>query len=520
MKKNNLNKYISIKWKIFLYFVTFLAILLIGLWIVQTVYLDSIYKKIKKTNMKKTVSVIEEHINGTDILDDDMYNYLEDKAKEIDANIAIIDEDGYGLYFTNTSNMIKHENMSSEKLKKLISDNKDIDKIEEIDIIKYEDLYQTLPEENAFENKDKYKPDRKPDAEDNNKYPNYNQTVIDNQNKKMNTFSMFKVIKDSNGDSYGIIISSNVIPVDATVHTIRVELFYISIIMIFISLILALLLSRRFSNPIINLNKSAKEFAKGNFDIKFDANGFKEITELSDTLKKTAIELKKADALKKDLIANVSHDLRTPLTMITAYSEIMRDIPGENTPENVQVIIDETNRLTKLVNDLLDLSKIQAGVTSLETKEYDLTESIESVILRHSKLLEPYDYKINFEFDCHVLVDADEFKIYQVIYNLIANAINYTGEDKKVTIKQIVNDDTVRIEVVDTGKGISEDEIENVWERYYKIDKTHKRAIIGTGLGLSIVKNILDLHGAKYGVDSTLGKGSSFWFEMKVTEKI
>ena len=116
--------------------------------------------------------------------------------------------------------------------------------------------------------------------------------------------------------------------------------------------------------------------------------------------------------------------------------------------------------------------------------------------------------------------DADEFKIYQVIYNLIANAINYTGEDKKVTIKQIVNDDTVRIEVVDTGKGISEDEIENVWERYYKIDKTHKRAIIGTGLGLSIVKNILDLHGAKYGVDSTLGKGSSFWFEMKVTEKI
>jgi signal transduction histidine kinase len=106
--------------------------------------------------------------------------------------------------------------------------------------------------------------------------------------------------------------------------------------------------------------------------------------------------------------------------------------------------------------------------------------------------------------------------MYQVIYNLINNAINYTGEDKVVRVKQIINGEIVRIEVTDTGQGIAKEELKNVWERYYKIDKEHKRAIMGTGLGLSIVKNILELHHARYGVDSTLGKGSTFWFELKV----
>ena len=224
--------------------------------------------------------------------------------------------------------------------------------------------------------------------------------------------------------------------------------------------------------------------------------------------------------LRANLLRTISHDLRTPLTMITAYSEVMRDLPGENTPENVQVIIDETKRLTFLVNDLLDMSKIQAGVTTLETKEYDLSESINAAIERHSKLLEPYGYKVIFKYDRHVLVEADEFKIYQVIYNLIGNAVNYTGEDKKVIINQIVENGNVRIQVIDSGEGIPKDKLENVWDRYYKIDKEHKRAIMGSGLGLSIVQNILKLHNAKYGVESEEGIGSTFWFELPVTSEV
>lgn len=325
-----------------------------------------------------------------------------------------------------------------------------------------------------------------------------------------------KMVTASLGEKYAVMIDSVITPIDATVHTLRVQLIYISAIMVVLSLIIAFIISKRVSKSIIRINATAKDLAKGNFDVEFDGKDYKEIAELSETLNYTAKELSKSDLLQKELLANVSHDLRTPLTMITAYSEVMRDLPGENTPENVQVIIDEANRLTCLVNDLLDISKIQAGVARLETKEYDITESIKAIIERHSKLLEPYGYKIDFEYHENILVEADEFKIYQVIYNLIANAVNYAGEDRYIKVTQIKRENSVRIEVKDNGQGIAKDKLDSVWERYYKIDKDHKRAILGSGLGLSIVKNILVMHEAKYGVISEEGKGSTFWFELKI----
>ena len=253
--------------------------------------------------------------------------------------------------------------------------------------------------------------------------------------------------------------------------------------------------------------------------MRFEGDSYREIAQLSETLNQAAVELAKAEGLQRELIANVSHDLRTPLTMITAYSEIMRDLPGENSPENVQVIIDEAKRLTSLVNDLLDVSKLQAGVMELNLKEYDLTASIESVLARYSKFLEQNGYTVDFEYDRNILVVADEDKMYQVIYNLVNNAINYTGEDKKIIVRQRVAGSIARIEVIDTGEGIAPEELTNVWERYYKVDKNHKRAVMGTGLGLSIVKNVLKLHGLSYGVNSEVGKGTCFWFEISVKEE-
>ena len=165
---------------------------------------------------------------------------------------------------------------------------------------------------------------------------------------------------------------------------------------------------------------------------------------------------------------------------------------------------------------MLDVSKLQAGVLQLEKRVYNLTESINGVMERYVKLKEQDQYQIQFLSEERVFVCADEYKIFQVLYNLINNAINYTGEDKKVVVEQIVKDGKVRIEVRDTGAGIPEEELDNVWERYYKVDKVHKRAIQGTGLGLSICKNILKLHQAEYGVESRQGCGSTFWFELEI----
>jgi signal transduction histidine kinase len=200
--------------------------------------------------------------------------------------------------------------------------------------------------------------------------------------------------------------------------------------------------------------------------------------------------------------------------MIKGYSEVMRDIPDENTPENVQVIIDETERLTELVNDMLDLSKIKAGTRKPEIEVFNLTETVSAVLTRYEKLTESKNYKISFEAEENVCVKADRTMLLQVIYNLVNNAVNYTGEDNVVMIKQTISGDRVRISVIDTGEGIGEEDIPYIWDRYYKVDKVHKRARVGTGLGLSIVKGILESHGALYGVDSIVGEGSTFWFEL------
>lgn len=319
------------------------------------------------------------------------------------------------------------------------------------------------------------------------------------------------------GDSYVMMFDSDLTPLNATVDTLERQFGWIMCMLIIGALILAIILSRLICTPIERMSRSARRLAKGDYGEIFEGGSYREVTELADTLNYAATELAKNDNLQKELVANISHDLRTPLTMIKGYSEVMRDIPGENSPENVQVIIDETERLTELVNDMLDLSKIKAGTRKPEPEVFNLTETVRTVMLRYEKLTERDGYDISFDADVDVCVNADTTMLLQVIYNLINNALNYTGDDKKVMIVQTVTGDVVRISVTDTGKGIEENELPLIWDRYYKVDKVHKRARVGTGLGLSIVKGILEAHNANYGVESKLDEGSTFWFELGIS---
>lgn len=323
-----------------------------------------------------------------------------------------------------------------------------------------------------------------------------------------------------------VLLNTEMVPVDSTVSTLRVQLVYISIILFAVSIILAAVMSSMVTKPIRNMSNEAAKLAMGSYNVNFDGGNCRETAQLSETLNRAAYELSKLDKMQKDLIANISHDLRTPLTMIAGYTEAMRDLPGEATPENMQIVIDETNRLTSLVNDMLEVSRYQSGTQVLKTARFNFTEVIRQTVNRYAKLREKEGYIITFEYDGEdVYVDADETRILQVVYNLVNNAINYTGDDKTVLIRQSViqtdeaeRKSEVMLEVIDTGQGIPEEALPLVWERYYKVHDFHKRANMGTGLGLSIVKNILVLHGAKFGVSSTVGKGSCFWFRLKVSD--
>ncbi len=333
---------------------------------------------------------------------------------------------------------------------------------------------------------------------------------------RMESITREKDFTLKNGKVISLTFHAIITPVNATVSTLEVQLYIITVIMILLSVGLALIIARRVSKPIVEINKSAKELARGNYHTDFNGQGFLEIKELSDTLNTAATELSKVENLRKELMANISHDLRTPLALIYSYAEIMHDFPEENTPERTQTIMDEAKRLTSLVNDVLDVSKLETGTSKLNLQQYNLTKSIAGTVVRMAELVKNHGYTLSFEYEEDVYVFADEVKITQAFYNLLINAVNYSGDDKKVWVKQSISGGFVNIEVTDNGEGIAKENLSYIWDRYYKFSKNHKRPVTGTGLGLSIVKKIIELHGGEYGVQSEPGKGSTFRFSLKI----
>ncbi len=326
--------------------------------------------------------------------------------------------------------------------------------------------------------------------------------------------------KDDNGKLYYIFIESSVEPIDATASIIKEQLTFITIILFELALIITMFLSGRITRPLTKLTQSAEKFAKGDYDVRFDGNGYAEVKQLSDVLNTAGEEISKVTSLRHDLIANVSHDLRTPLTIIKSYAEMIRDLSGDNPKkreEHLGVIIDEADRLSGLVNSILELSKLENSERVLTPEKFSLHEKMEQVLSRYTLLNENEGYNITFEKQEDVTCYCDIAAIEQVLYNLINNAINYCGEDKAVIIRQLNKGDSVRIEIIDHGEGINEKLLPQIFDRYYRAPKA-KRDVIGTGLGLSIVKTILHQHGFPFGVSSVVGEGSVFWFEMTPTD--
>ncbi len=313
-------------------------------------------------------------------------------------------------------------------------------------------------------------------------------------------------------------INTSIEPVSSTASILIRQLIIITIILLLLSFITSYYIARHISKPIIDISQKAKRIQDKKIDFSTDTK-ILELAELSESLNYAKDELSKTDELRRDLMANVSHDLKTPLTMIKAYAEMSTDLHKNNfekQKQDMDTIIEETERLTTLVNDILTLSKMQSNVEELHIEEIDLIGLINNILLRYDYLEELENYKFIFEHKNKVInIKADKQKLEQVIYNLINNAINYTGEDNTVTIKIINTKEKIKVEIIDTGKGIKESDIPYVWDKYYKNQKKHKRNLIGTGLGLSIVKEILEAHNFKYGIASKENKGTTFYFEIR-----
>ena len=494
-------KEISIRWKLIAYMSAFVALLLMVTWLFQVFLLDIFFLSVKKKEMKGAALQLAATLE-TDQLPAQVYEEAADHSlcviiyqinQQKISKKTSVDATGSNVIMSLTQERLwdfyeKAMENGGSRFARISFGGYEIQSDTDMDV-----LFDQMEAQDEFG-----EPVR---------IPTKNVRLV-----------YIHLAKTASNQQYVILLDTNMQPLNSTVQTLTVQYLWIAVIILIMTSMMVVILYRRISSPIIRMNQAAKLLAKGRYDVEFSGEGYRETRELADTLNYASNELSRLDGLQKELIANISHDLRTPLTMIRGYGEMMRDLPGENTPENMQVIIDETTRLSALVTDLLDLSKLQSGTATATPTLFNLTNAVREVLLRYDQLIKHNGYRVSFAYDVEVNVYADRGMLLQVLYNLINNAINYTGEDRTVTVTQTVLEQSVRITVTDTGDGIAPEEMPLIWDRYYKVDKVHRRAMIGTGLGLSIVKEILEKHQAAYGVNSKLGEGSSFWFELPVIE--
>lgn len=476
----------GIRHRVMMYLMAFVAALILLLWLFQIVLLDDFYRWNKTNQIRQTSDIVAANVDNSEL-----GRLIDHLASRGDMCIVLLDQHGKTIAASDDIRFCLIHRMSKEDRSFWCGHAPEDGSV-------LTELFNVAPAIEAQVNPRNFRGRVPQVAED-------QQALL-----------CIRRVSMADGAEGYLLLNAIITPLDATVETLRTQLVFITVVVLLGAVLLAWMISRRVARPIVETSEAARRLSHGQYDPPEHGSEYREMAALNETLAIAAKELSQVENLQHELIANISHDLRTPLTMIGGYAEVMRDIPGEASPENLQIVIDETNRLTSLVSELLDFSKLQTGSAQMEMALFDLTEAVESIVQRVARMTEKDGYIPHFEPEEHVTVRADEKRIGQVVYNLLGNALTYTGDDRTVTVTQTVEEDKVRIAIRDTGKGIPADELPLIWNRYYRAKESHRRAVIGSGLGLSIVQSILERHGAKYGVDSTEGEGTTFWFECEI----
>ena len=463
--------YKSIKFKTWLYFILFAGFLMLLLWVLQVLFLNNFYDVMKDEQTKRVAKTIADDYQKKSNIK--FLKSVDAISNSNDMFIYVVSYDGKTMYFKPSG-----DSTSAQY---------------------YADQIETINKALLKKNSDSaYLRIKSPD-------------------ESKDVLAYGAVLTASGKSPMMVYIFSPLWPLSSTINILTNQLVYVTFISLLAACLLSFYLSIRITRPIRTITRSAERLGNGEYGILFRGGHYTGINNLADTLTRASIELEKSDMLQKDLIANVSHDLRTPLTMIKSYAEMINDLSGDNPEKRAQhlkVIIDETDRLNALVGDLLSISRMQSGKMVLERSNFNLTSAIESIVNTYKIMEMEKGYTLNFNCRVNFIVNGDEEKIKQVVANLLTNAIKFAGEDKMVNITLKRRGKVVVCRVEDHGKGIAPEELDHVWERYYRASSNMVRPAEGSGLGLSIVKEILTMHKSDFGVESNVGKGSTFWFEL------
>lgn len=367
--------------------------------------------------------------------------------------------------------------------------------------------------------------------------------LVENQ-----SYEILKITDPDTGKDYlemwGYMSDASVFLIRSPLESIRESaalanqfLIYVGLVAIVFGGVLVWFLSRQITEPLLELTVLSKQMAELDFEARYTRGGKNEIgilganfNTMSTRLERTVSELKRANnQLQKDIeqkeqmaslhnefLGNVSHELKTPIALIQGYAEGLKEGIDED-PENRQfycdVIIDEANKMNQMVKHLLTLNQLEFGAEELIFERFDITALIQTELASYSIMIEQAGVKVDFVADEAVYVWADEFKTAQVVLNYLTNAIHHAAKEKRIEIRILPKGNIVRVTVFNSGNPIPEEDLDRLWDKFYKVDKAHTREYGGNGIGLSIVKAIMESFHQEYGVNN-FDNGVEFWFEL------
>ena len=340
-------------------------------------------------------------------------------------------------------------------------------------------------------------------------------------------------------DSYSFIIRTPVESLELAASVSNQFMLRIGLVIMVLAILCAWFAANRFTRPIRQLAELSTRMSDLDFDARYTGSEVNEIgvlgqsfNQMSDQLEKKVSELKNANyTLQKDLdrrnrqetmhkefIGNIAHELKTPIAVISGYAEGLREgiaADEESRNEYCDVIIDETERMSLIIHNMMLLDQLEYGAERNDFERFNLTDVIRGILSTMDILIRQKEAHVTFLATDAVYVWADEFMVEQVLTNYISNALNHLSGENKIEIKIKTENDTAHVSVFNSGEPIPEDQLDRIWDKFYKVDKARSRAYGGHGIGLSIVKAIMDSFHQKYGVEN-YQNGVEFWFELSM----
>ena len=452
----------------------FTAVIFTVLWLLQTVFLQRFYNGMVIRNTQSAAEKIAAQCSR-----DDITEQIDEISRENSILVFVTDSDGAILYSSDEYKKMQkiHDEHGMQKGKKKHADYRELPE-------NYDAFLQTLAASETG--------------------------TAELQTDDLYVYGEYIDYPNCSGKAV-LYLGTTLNAVGSAAKIIRIQLIWVTGLSVVIGFILAWFLSRNFSRPIAQLTDKAHQLSENTGGIPFREGFCKELDELNETLDRTEKKLMQSREFQNEFLANVSHDLRTPLTMIKGYAEMIRDISREDEQQcaaDVAVIVEEADRLTALVNEILEYSELQMTDKELVTEQVNLSDLVNAVTDSFENLYAKDGFTFERQIAESICIQGNASRLQRAVYNLLDNAVRHAGEDHWIGVTLSTADNAAVIEVSDHGSGIAKDDLERIWERYYTNRQRRGNGV--SGLGLAIVKQTVTLHHGRCEAESEPGKGSTF----------